>query len=130
MKGGDLMKKLSILSLIIVSNLVTNVEAMENQSPGTIKREMQKKSRELSSKLNRVLVEIQNDIDPLTKQEKVEDLNREVVDTIEFLKDRQMHGMIELSRARQTQKGMENMLRDARAARDSANPDSGLVDDN
>ena len=104
------MNKLAIFSLIIVSNLVTNVQAAEAQAPEEIRKEMRERVQSLAKEYNRVL-RIEDKPNRLTELQNLEPIAR---NTLDFLLDNQQHGMGGLRRVRQILRGIEAEIEETR----------------
>ena len=102
------MKKLSIFFLIILSNLVTNVEAAEAQTPEEIRiQEMRESVQRLGAEYNRVSA-IEDQPNQLTE---LENLEPAAIDTLDFLLRNQQYGIGGLRRARFVLRGIEADIR-------------------
>ena len=105
------MNKLAIFSLIIVSNLVTNVQAAEEvRAPEEIRKEMRERVQSLVVEYNRVLI-IEDQPNKLTELQNLEPIAR---NTLNFLRGKQEYGIGGLGRVRQIIRGIEAEIEETR----------------
>ncbi len=109
------MKKLTIFSLIIVSTLASNVEAMEPQTFEEIRiEEMRERAQEVVAEYNKILaIEDQSE-----KLEALEDLENRADDTLDFLRRNQQYGMGGLRGVRQILNAIERAIKQLRSELD------------
>ena len=105
------MNKLAIFSLIIVSSLVTNVQAAEAvQTPEEIRKDMRERVQSLGVEYNRVS-RIEDQPNKLTE---LENLGPIAKNTLNFLLGKQEYGIGGLGRVRQIISGIKVDIEETR----------------
>ncbi len=103
------MNKLTIFFLIILSSLVTNVQAAEAQTPKEILKEMRKTVREIVAEH----IRISRIEDPSNRLAELENFQPRLADGISFLRRprQQQQGMRRLQQLRRIERAVEGTIK-------------------